>query len=198
MSNANTSAIRLIVEGHSMSKKTMLIEHWRKNHPNFTTLSGEWRTPFGIPLMCSEGRPINLPAEQLHKAYDTVLNMLELFPQQQFVFNRFHISQQFFDELFQTQYYDSSVESRLGKMNTVILYLRNSFDCYSDALNDRLQKYPQSLFPPTFEEYAAQERMFTDVLHKSNLPYIEYDVTKKPIEQISAEVFEELQKIHVI
>lgn len=198
MSASHTSAIRLIVEGHSMSKKTTLIDHWRKHHPNFTALSGEWRTPFGIPLMCTEGRPVDLPADQLHKAYDTILNMLELFPEQTFVFNRFHISQQFFDKMFHTQYYDASIEKRLEKMNTAILYLRNDFDSYNDALKDRLSKYPASRFPLTLEEYREQERVFRDVLHKSNLPYIEYDVTMKPIEQVSEEVFEKLRKIHVI
>ena len=191
-------AIRLIVEGHSMTKKTSLINYWVKHNPQLTVLSGEWRTYLGVPLMCTEGQTILPPLEQVYKAYDTVLNMLELFPYQVVVFDRFHISQQFYDKLFNTHYYEVSVEERLAKMNTVILYLRNQFDCYEDALRDRLKKSQQDFYPHSYEEYHIQEGIFSDLVHRSSLPYIEYDVTKKTVEEISIEIVQRIKKLQLL
>ena len=192
------SNLRLIVEGLSLAKKTTLISYWVKNRPNIIVLSGEWRTKMGVPLMCTEGKFINLPQKQVRQAYNTILNFLELFPDKLIIFDRFHISQQFFDRLFSTDYYDISVENRLLKMNTVILYLRNQFDCYADALHDRLQKCPLNYYPPSWEEYRKQEKMFHDILCKTRLPYIEYDVTGKPVELISTDVIQKLKELDLL
>lgn len=75
-------------------------------------------------------------------------------------------------------------------MNSFIIYLRNHFDNYEEALDCRLcnrhsyrVKYPNSM-----NEYRLQEKLFTEILHQTSLPYVEYDVTQKSIEEISKDL----------
>lgn len=177
---ANTK-FRIILEGHFMTYKTSIATFWNRSH-DVTYLSGDWRTKHGCPLW---GVPSFPQRRKIWKAYDTIVSLMELYPKQTFIIDRFHISQQYYDMLFGTKYY-KDIEKRLAKMNTVVIYLRNRFDNYSDALAKRKTNHHDNdvYYPKTLQLYREQEQMLSSILHSSMLRYIEYDVTSKDLETI--------------
>lgn len=178
---ANTK-FRIILEGHFMTYKTSIATFWNRSH-NVTYLSGDWWTKLGCPLW---GVPSFPHRRKIWKAYDTIVSLMELYPEQTFIIDRFHISQQYYDSVLGTRYY-RNIEKRLSKMNTVVIYLRNHFDNYPEALANRkaIRHDYGVCYPQTIQLYREQEKVFYEILQSSTLRCIEYDVTSKSIEEIT-------------
>ena len=72
-------------------------------------------------------------------------------------------------------------------MNTVVIYLRNHFDNYPEALANRkaIRHDYGVCYPQTIQLYREQEKVFYEILQSSTLRCIEYDVTSKSIEEIT-------------
>lgn len=182
---------RIILEGHFMTYKTAIASFWNRSH-DVTCLSGDWNTSLGCPLW---GYPSFPKRRKIREVYDTVIRLMELFPERTFVIDRFHISQQYYDKLFDTKYY-KDIEKRLAKMNTIIVYLRNRFDNYTEALTERKADWHSHGvdYPKTIEQYREQEQVLCGILHSSMLRYVEYDVTSKSVDVIINDLEELIRK----
>lgn len=177
---------RIILEGHYMTYKTAIASLWNHSH-DVTCISGDWNTRLGCSLW---GDPIYPSRRVIKRAFKSIVTFMELFPDQTFIIDRFHISQQYYDTVFGTRYYNKGIEKRLAKMNSLIIYLRNHFDNYEEALECRLEnKHGQRVnYPKSIDEYKSQERVLSKILHQTGLPYIEYDVTFKEVEEITKDL----------
>ncbi len=189
----SNTKLRIILEGHFMTYKTAISTFWNRNH-DVSCISGDWDTKLGCPLW---GFPTHPSRRAVKKAYDSIISFMELFPEQTFIIDRFHISQQYYDKIFGTHYYDEDIERRLASMNTIIVYLRNRFDNYEEALKSRMRNRHSQIvkYPKTNEEYQEQECLFTEILHKTTLPFVEYDVTSKSVNDIVSDIENILKKI---
>lgn len=174
---------KIILEGHFMTYKTSVATYWNRTH-DVTLISGDWKTSHGCPIW---GHPTYPPRRVIRKAYDSIIDFMELFPEQTFIIDRFHVSQQYYDEVLGTHYY-KNIEKRLEKMNAIIVYLRNRFDNFEEALKKRMGNYHSQMveYPRTIEEYNEQEHLFREILHRTSLPLIEYDVTGKNVNVIAS------------
>lgn len=183
---------RIILEGHFMTYKTDIASFWNRSH-DVTCISGDWNTNLGCPLW---GHPSFPKRRKIREVYDTVIRLMELFPERTFVIDRFHISQQYYDKLFDTKYY-MDIEKRLAKMNTVIVFLRNRFNNYNDALANRKTNYHNQVvcYPVTIEQYREQEQDLFDIFCNSSLRKVEYDVTSKSLMEITKDLGEIITKL---
>mgnify|MGYP001489771553 CR=1 FL=1 len=194
--------IKIIFEGHYFTMKSSLVKHLSSKY-NLPYLSGEWNifndysVDYHTPNLIV---PKSIAQARVQKSYALIIDLFNLFLNQPFLVDRFHLSLQFYDKLFNTNYYFSEIEDKLIEMNTIVVFCRNNIKDYDNVLIERLcnNQQKENIYPLTKAAYRREELIFAEIVKKSKLPIIECNVEDKTIEQIENEIKGKLTSLKFI
>ncbi|MEK7552036.1 MAG: hypothetical protein AAB534_01335 [Patescibacteria group bacterium] len=120
------------------------------------------------------------------------VEMAELMPERNIMFEKLHISDMVYHNLYKKQELDySAIEERLLKLNTKIIFCSIEDDpkIFEKRLGDRLNLYNHyGRIAQKPSDYVEQQKKFREFITKSKLPVLNVDLTTLPNERVVKEI----------
>ena len=120
------------------------------------------------------------------------VEMAELMQERNIMFEKLHISDMVYHNLYKKQELDySAIEERLLKLNTKIIFCSIEDDpkIFEKRLGDRLNLYNHyGRIAQQQYDYVEQQKKFREFIAKSKLPVLNVDLTTLPNERVVKEI----------
>lgn len=195
---------KIILEGTRLTKKTDLAfklnEHPKivgpkKYRYHSPLISAEWcaftNYPWGRGL-------INFNLEEEQKAMETYATWVKLFELQKYyswIIDRFHISTQMHQSIYNNRYYDFKwLEERLVALGFRIIFCFRKPSSFLEAREERLKISGNPKQYDNLDIFIKEQEILNQLLDKSIIPVLHLDVTHYSIDQLADNVAEYLEK----
>jgi hypothetical protein len=195
---------KIILEGTRLTKKTDLAfklnEHPKivgpkKYRYHSPLISAEWcaftNYPWGRGL-------INFNLEEEQKAMETYSTWVKLFELQKYyswIIDRFHISTQMHQSIYNNRYYDFKwLEERLVALGFRIIFCFRKPSSFLEAREERLKISGNPKQYDNLDIFIKEQEILNQLLDKSIIPVLHLDVTHYSIDQLADNVAEYLEK----
>ncbi len=195
---------KIIFEGTRLTKKTDLAfkinEHSRivgpkKYRYHSPLISAEWCTFTNFPW----GRGlINFNSDEEQKAMETYATWVRLFELQQYyswTIDRFHISTQMHQSIYNNRYYDFKwLEERLVALGFRIIFCFRKPNSFAEAREERLKISGNPKQYDNLDIFIKEQETLNDLLNKSIIPVMHLDVTHYSIDQLADNIADYLER----
>ena len=195
---------KIILEGTRLTKKTDLAfklnEHPKivgpkKYRYHSPLISAEWcaftNYPWGRGL-------INFNLEEEQKAMETYSTWVKLFELQKYyswIIDRFHISTQMHQSIYNNRYYDFKwLEERLVALGFRIIFCFRKPSSFLEAREERLKISGNPKQYDNLDIFIKEQEILNELLDKSLIPVLHLEVTHYSIDQLADNVAEYLEK----
>ncbi len=195
---------KIILEGTRLTKKTDLAfklnEHPKivgpkKYRYHSPLISAEWcaftNYPWGRGL-------INFNFDEEQKAMETYATWVKLFELQKYyswIIDRFHISTQMHQSIYNNRYYDFKwLEERLVALGFRIIFCFRKPSSFLEAREERLKISGNPKQYDNLDIFIKEQEILNQLLDKSIIPVLHLDVTHYSIDQLADNVAEYLEK----
>ena len=195
---------KIILEGTRLTKKTDLAfklnEHPKivgpkKYRYHSPLISAEWcaftNYPWGRGL-------INFNLEEEQKAMETYSTWVKLFELQKYyswIIDRFHISTQMHQSIYNNRYYDFKwLEERLVALGFRIIFCFRKPSSFLEAREERLKISGNPKQYDNLDIFIKEQEILNQLLDKSIIPVLHLDVTHYSSDQLADNVAEYLEK----
>ncbi len=195
---------KIILEGTRLTKKTDLAFKLNE-HPKIV---GPKKYKYHSPLISAEwcaftnypwGRGlINFNLEEEQKAMETYATWVKLFELQQYyswIIDRFHISTQMYQSIYNNRIYDFRwLEERLVALGFRIIFCFRKPDSFIEAREERLKISGNPKQYDNLDIFIKEQEILNELLDKSLIPVLHLEVTHYSIDQLADNVAEYLEK----
>lgn len=195
---------KIILEGTRLTKKTDLAfklnEHPKivgpkKYRYHSPLISAEWcaftNYPWGRGL-------INFNFDEEQKAMETYATWVKLFELQKYyswIIDRFHISTQMHQSIYNNRYYDFKwLEERLVALGFRIIFCFRKPSSFLEAREERLKISGNPKQYDNLDIFIKEQEILNELLNKSLIPVFHLDVTHYSVDQLADNVAEYLEK----
>jgi len=189
---------KIILEGTRLTFKTeiafRLNEHTgivgpRRYRYHSPLISGEWcaytNYPWGRGLI-----NFNLDEEAL--AMETFRTWLQLFELQRYyswIIDRFHLSTQVYQSLYENRQYQFDwLEERLNRLNFRLVFLHRSPDSFEAARVERLKVSGKPQQYDDLQQFIREQEVFNQFLNQTRLPVLRIDISDNRLDEATERI----------
>jgi hypothetical protein len=199
---------KIILEGTRLTKKTdiafKLNEHPKivgpkKYRYHSPVISAEWcaftNFPWGRGL-------INFNLEEEQKAMETYATWVKLFELQKYyswIIDRFHISTQMYQSIYNNRYYDFKwLEEKLYNLGFRIIFCYRRPDTFTEAREERIKISGNPKQYDNLDIFIKEQEVINNLLDKSVIPFLKLDITDYNLDQLADIIANYMEKTEAL